>query len=135
MNVSFVKIFQKLFATGVITLCLVIFAASEVNAQLQILEVNPLPSSPAVQPFDTISVQFDRPLNLNTILPDGITLRGQLHGYYQFTFQFNDTTNTLFIQSVPAFVNGETIYLTLTENLQGMDGVTLATPFQSRFRI
>ncbi|RMH62728.1 MAG: T9SS C-terminal target domain-containing protein [Calditrichaeota bacterium] len=106
---------QTTFTVGVVN--------GGVNARLYVL---PRPEATQVSNRPLVSVQFQDTLNLNSINNTTVRLYGSLSGVHAAQLDFDQATHTLYMQPDVAFLSGEDVRVTLTNQLQLKDG----SPFE-----
>lgn len=101
-----------------------------VQALLEIVAVSPKPSSVNIPANSSISIQFNHPINTNS-LDTNVILLGSFTGPRPVTFAFNG--NTLALIPTEPFLPSELVTLTVLSSLHGAAGESLPGTFQAQF--
>lgn len=125
---TFSAIFMMVLFSGILLL------SGNVAAQLQISNIIPSQSSATADPAGPARIIFDRAVDPASITPASLQISGRYHGPYAYLFSLSGDGSTLDLTPQPGFIDGETIEILLTGDIQAVDGAVLAAPFIFEFR-
>jgi len=132
------KYFTNVFKCSsklILFVCLIFFGHKNVLAQFEVLSVYPEQNSIIAGSNDNIEIEFNAPVNTNTINSSTVPVYGSKTGKYAGSFSYDGTTNTLTFNPSYPFKAGEILSVTVTSDVQSAGGQSLSSSFLWQFTV
>ena len=107
------------------TVWAVVFTTSIYSQAPQVIETSPASQSMVTEPYESIVIIFDQPLNEATVNANTLQVYGRWSGPMEGTYSFNASSTE--VEFIPAadFFYGEWVRVQLSSGIQNLEGMPL----------